>query len=131
MKKTGFILATFLLISLILVMQPVSALKIDPGLIQYIPSKEFIEYENAPVITQDQQDLAQKIIEESAIFENYAGFAKGETTCVWAYPYTGTLHLSMVVGSLGSESYGLLWFDLDPKSGEIQKEGFSNWLKYW
>jgi hypothetical protein len=131
MKKIGFILATFLLIGMIVVLQPVSALKTDKGFIQYTPSKEFIDYINAPVITPDQKDVAQKIVEGSAIFQEYASSPRGETTCVWAYPYTRTLHLSAVVGSPGSDSYGLIWFDVDPRSGAIQKEGFSNWMKYW
>ena len=131
MKKFGLILATLFLISLIVVVQPVSALKTDKVLIQYTPSKEFIDYINATAITSDQKEEAEKIIDGSAISKQYASLPKGETTCVWVYPYSGTLHLSTVMGSPESGSYGLLWFDVDPRSGATEKEGFSNWLKYW
>ena len=131
MKKIGIILATFLLIGMIVMLQPVLALKSDKVPIQYTPSKEFIDYKNAPVITQDQQDYAQKIVEGSDTFKKYASFPRRQATCVWAYPYSGTLHLSMVVVTPTSDLYGLLWFDINPDSGAIQNKGFSNWIKYW
>jgi len=130
MKKIGILLATFLLIAMIMLLQPAAALKTDRAPTQYTSSKEFIDYINAPVITQEQKDFAQKTIEASDVFKKYASFERGEATYMWAYPYTKTIHASMVVGSPMSNTYGLLWFDIDNR-GVIQNNGFSNWIKYW
>lgn len=130
MKKIGIVLAIFLLIGIVGAMHLPFILKSDKSLFGCIPSKESIDDRNAPVISQEQKDLAQKITEESDIFKKYSGFSRGKTTCVWAYPYSGTLHLSMIIGSPISDTYGLLWFDIDNK-GVIQNYGFSDWINYW
>ncbi len=130
MKKIGIVLAIFLLIGIVAGLHLSLPLKSDKSLSEYSPLKESIDNRNVPVVIQEQKDYAQKIAEESDIFKKCAGISKGKITCVRAYPYPGTLHLSMIVESPDSDTYGLLWFDIDNK-GIIQNSGFSDWINYW
>ena len=72
MSKKKILLVTLLLICAITMLQPALALKTDKIVVTYTPSKEFTDYLNAPQITQEQQNLVQKTIENASAFENYA-----------------------------------------------------------
>lgn len=96
----------------------------------YTPSEEFKKYTTAPPITESQKNMAISVAFSSKLHDAYKTNKQGPVTVQWAYPYTGTIHISKVVGSDGSNVYGLLWFDVD-NSGNITNEGFNDWNTYW
>jgi hypothetical protein len=95
------------------------------------PTSEFLEYKKAPAITQDQKDQCLRLIMKSKGFEKYRHISHGPLNVGWAYPSTGKLRISMVVGSDTSDIYGLYYTNVDPESDSIQDEGFVDWTKYW
>ncbi len=131
MKKSSILLAIFLLAGIVAVQQHATASKSEKAPISYVPSKEFLDYKNAPAITQEQKDAALKIASTSDIFKNNTKYPHGSINFVWAYPYSGTMHLSTTVNSETSQVYGQMWFDIDINSGNVLNAGFSNWRKYW
>ena len=50
---------------------------------------------------------------------------------MWAYPYNGDVYLSMPVGSLSSNEYGLAYAIVNIDHMSILSEGFVDWHKYW
>jgi hypothetical protein len=94
-------------------------------------SSEFLDYMNAPAITQNEKDQCQRLITDSKGFEKFKDIYQGPTNVVWAYPYSGKQRISTVVGSETSDTYGLYYAYVDPEHGSIIDEGFVNWKKYW
>ena len=134
MTKKGLILGAVLLVCVIVILHPAAALKYDKTPVSYThytPSKEYIDYINAPVITPEQKVLVQNALETTDVFKKYADVPRKEPTYAWAYPYSGKIYVSTIIGSSSSEVYGLLWSDIDAHTGKIQDYGFSNWNKYW
>jgi hypothetical protein len=64
-------------------------------------------------------------------FGDYLKSSHGPITFEWAYPYTGSIHLSMPVGNLSSNEYGLAYALVNIDNQSIQSEGFVDWHKYW
>lgn len=95
------------------------------------PPGEFLDYMNAPATTRDQKDQCLRLITKSKGFEKFRNISQGPVSVTWAYPYTGNLIISMVVGSDTSDTYGLYSAEIDPESDCIVDEGFLDWKKYW
>jgi len=98
---------------------------------KFNPGSEFLDYMNAPAITQNEKDQCQRLIANSKGFEKFKDISQGPTNVGWAYPYTGKQRISTVVGSEKSDTYGLYYAYVDPESDSILDEGFVNWKKYW
>ncbi len=64
-------------------------------------------------------------------FGDYLRGSHGPLTIAWAYPYTGDIRLSMPVGSLSSDEYGLAYAIVDIDNRSIPSEGFVDWHTYW
>jgi len=110
-------------------------------------SKNFTEYTNAPSITGIQKIEALMIVSTSTLnshllsgadagathkkFGDYLKSSHGPITFEWAYPYTGIIRLSMPVGNLSSNEYGLAYAHVNIDNQSIQSEGFIDWHKYW
>lgn len=115
--------------------------------VHFGPSKNFTEYINAPSITGIQKIDALRIASTSTLdshllsgadagathkkFGDYLKSSHGPITFEWAYPYTGIIRLSMPVGNLSSNEYGLAYAHVNIDNQSIQSEGFVDWHKYW
>src|SRR5208337_3190599 len=93
--------------------------------VHFVSSKDFTDYINAPSITGIQKIDALMIASTSmqntppsstasvgAIHKKFGDYLKsshGPIAIEWAYPYTGDIYLSMPVGSLSSNEYGLAY----------------------
>ena len=64
-------------------------------------------------------------------FGDYLSSQHGQITIMWAYPYNGDVYLSMPVGSLSSNEYGLAYAIVNIDHMSILSEGFVDWHKYW
>ena len=95
------------------------------------PSSEFLDYMNAPAITQGEKDQCLRLLEGSKNFSKFRDISHGPVTVRWAYPYTGNLILSTVVGSETTDPCGLYSAEIDPKNDSIVFEGLLDWKKYW
>lgn len=131
MRRIGIMLAVFLLVGLLVVQQQATALNSEKAPVPYTPSKEFLDYKNAPAITQEQKDNALKIASTSEIFKNNIKYPHGPINFVWAYPYSHTIHISTTINSENSQVYGQMWLDIDIDGGNVRNAGFSDWKKYW
>lgn len=94
-------------------------------------SREFLDYMNAPAITQNEKDQSQRIITDAKGLAKFKDLSHGPVNVGWAYPYTGKQRITMVVGSEKSDTYGLYYAHYDPESNTVLDEGFVNWKKYW
>lgn len=106
---------------------------------RFNPSKEFLEYMNAPSLTLDEKREAVKITGSSAAglagtqkkFGDYLNSSHGPMTILWAYPYSGDIYLSMTVGSPASDEYGLAYAIVNVDNATVLSEGFTDWHTYW
>jgi PKD repeat protein len=110
-------------------------------------SKDVTDYINAPSITGIQKIDALRIASTSTLdshlssgadagaihkkFGDYLKSSHGPITIEWAYPYTGIIRLSMPVGNLSSNEYGLAYALVNIDTQSILSEGFVDWHKYW
>jgi len=115
--------------------------------VHFGPSKDFTDYINAPSITGIQKIDALMIASTStpnsylssaanaaATHKNFGDYLRsshGPITIEWAYPYTGNVRLSMPVGSLSSNEYGLAYALVNIDNMSILSEGFVDWHNYW
>jgi len=115
--------------------------------IHFAPSKDFTEYINAPSITEIQKIDALMIASTSTqnshlssaanagathkSFGDYLRSSHGPITIEWAYPYRGNVRLSMPVGSLSSNEYGLAYALVNIDNVSILSDGFVDWHNYW
>ena len=97
----------------------------------YTPSREFLEYMNAPELTRQQKESALKIALTSKKFQGYMNESHGPISFGWAYPYSGMVRLSMTVGSAASPVYGLASVYIDIDREALGNESFIDWKKYW
>jgi len=97
----------------------------------YTPSREFLEYMNAPALTRQQKESAIRIALTSKKFQGYMNESHGPISFGWAYPYSGMVRLSMTAGSATSRVYGLASVDIDIDRGVLDNESFTDWKKYW
>ncbi|MFA4823608.1 MAG: hypothetical protein WC593_00470 [Methanoregula sp.] len=97
----------------------------------YLPSREFLEYVNAPAITREQKESALRIALTSKKFQSYMNESHGPISFGWAYPYSGMVRLSMTAGSATSRVYGLASVYIDIDRGVLDNESFIDWKKYW
>lgn len=95
------------------------------------PPREFLDYMNAPAITREQKDIVLRIAMNSEKFQVYQNESHGPITFVWAYPYSGVVHMTMTVGSEMSPEYGLVSVDVNPDCGQVDNVSFTDWRKYW
>lgn len=94
-------------------------------------SREFLDYMNAPAITQNEKDQSQRIITNAKGLAKFRDISHGPVNVGWAYPYTGKQRITTVFGSEKSDTYGLYYAHYDPESNTVLDEGFVNWKKYW
>ncbi len=115
--------------------------------VHFVPSKNFTDYINAPPLTGIQKIDALMIASNSTLntppsskvsvgatnknFGDYLSSQHGQITIMWAYPYNGDVYLSMPVGSLSSNEYGLAYAIVNIDHMSILSEGFVDWHKYW
>lgn len=115
--------------------------------VHFGPSKDFTEYTNAPSITGIQKIDALMIASTSTLnshlssaanagvthknFGDYLRSSHGPITIEWAYPYTGNVRLSIPVGSLSSNEYGLAYALVNIDNMSIRSEGFVDWHEHW
>ncbi|WP_292370506.1 hypothetical protein [Methanoregula sp. UBA64] len=115
--------------------------------VHFSPSKNFTGYSDAPSITGIQKIDALMIASTStrdshlssaanagAIHKKFGDYLKsshGPITIEWAYPYTGIIRLSMPVGNLSSNEYGLAYAIVNIDTQSILSEGFVDWHNYW
>jgi hypothetical protein len=125
----AFFLVSTLVVGLLHIQQQAIALNPKKLPTPYTPSKEFLDYINAPAITQEQKDNALKIASTSDVFKQYIKYPHGPINVVWSYPYTGAIHMSTIIDSETSQVYGLLSLNID--NGMVKNAGFSNWRNYW
>jgi hypothetical protein len=115
--------------------------------VHFGPSKDFTDYINTPSITGIQKIDALMIASTSTLnshlssaanagvphknFGDYLRSSHGPITIEWAYPYTGNVRLSMPVGSLSSNEYGLAYALVNIDNRSILSDGFVDWREYW
>ena len=97
----------------------------------YTPSREFLEYTNAPALTREQKESALRIAFTSKKFQGYMNESHGPISFGWAYPYSGMVRLSMTVGSATSPVYGVASVYIDIDREALGNESFIDWKKYW
>jgi hypothetical protein len=97
----------------------------------YTPSREFLEYVNAPVLTREQKESVLMIALRSKKFQGYMNESHGPISFGWTYPYSGMVHLSMTAGSATSRIHGLASVDIDIDREVLDNESFTDWKKYW
>lgn len=88
--------------------------------LKYTPSKEYLDYANAPKLTQEQKDEALKIASKSPVYKQYIQYPHGQFTFTWSYPYTGKILLYTGINS--TEYNGLLMIEVD--NDNVTSAGF-------
>jgi hypothetical protein len=91
-----------------------------PG--NYTLSKEFLNWSNAPAITQEQKDNALKIASKTTVYKEYIKYPHSSFTYDWSYPYTGAIHLETIINS--SQYNGILYFTIN--NSTVSNDGFNN-----